>query len=778
MEQKLTVPELVDTHESLPLKSRREAERRQLTILFCDLVGSTALSDRLEPEAYRQIIIDYHRLAEKVIKRLGGHIAQYLGDGLLVYFGYPKGLEDAPNSAVRAGLGILEAVEEANKQLEKEGKEGKEGKEAIKVRIGIHTGLVVVDDHLALGKTTNIAARLEGLAPENGLVISPETLKLVQGWFETTSIGTYQLKGISKPTDVYQVLHESGARTRIDIARRKGLSPLIGRKKERDLLWKYWEEAKKGKGSLTLIVGEAGIGKSRLVDAFKLRVAEEPKSWLTEIRCSSYHINSPLYPIIDFLENAILQYDSVDDTRSKLVKLEGFLVQTGFDLQATKPLFAEYLSLSADDLSQLNISPGAKKQKMIKALVESILHRASIQPVLLVIEDLHWADVSTLEWLEFLYDQLSVHPILVLCTTRPTFQLNWTKSTRVTQITLDRLEKTGVEDICNFIAKGKSFPMEMIDQIYQKTEGVPLFVEELTKMVIESGQLIEKEDQYELAGPISTLTIPSTLQDSLIARLDRFSAVKDIVQTGAVIGREFSFSLLTCVLDHDQKWIQRELNRLVRAEILTEKGVEKLKVYMFKHALIRDAAYEVVLKRERRKIHKRVADVLEYQFLEIKQAQPELLGYHYEKAGLTEKSISYWLRAGESASQKHAIQEAISHLNTGLNLLESAEDEVFRKKLALDFHLLLGGAYIVYCGYAHPKVLEVFSKSIELAKSIEASDELAYILYGLMVYYLIKEDYHACYDLIDYSLKLGEEEKGGYLFKLFGKHLAGLHRVQ
>ena len=559
---KLNTAESTKKQQSAPSPIRREAERRQLTVMFCDLVGSTALSDRLDPEDYRQVILDYQKVAEKEIIRYSGYIAQYLGDGLLVYFGYPQGLEDAPKAGVRAGLGILEAVAQANQQWEAA------GKTTIQVRIGIHTGIVVVDDLLALGDTTNIAARLEGLAPVNGLVISPPTLKLVQGWFAVKSIGEHQLKGIAQPMEIFKVLHESGARTRLDIAKGKGLSPLVGRDQEYQLLRQRWRVAKAGKGNLVLLNGEAGIGKSRLVDAVKEEIAREPDSWLTEIRCSAYHQNSVFHPIIELLENVVLQYEREESIESKLTKLEDFLLQSGLDLSIGMPLFAEFLSISSEKHPPPTISPIAKKQRIMEGITQGLLRRAAIQPVLLVIEDLHWADASTLEWLELFLEQLASASIFALASARPGFQAKWISHTEVTQITLQRLTAEKVNDICLHYTKGKALPREIIEQINAKTEGVPLFVEELTKMVLESDLLIENENQYVLKGPLPTLAIPSTLQDSLLARLDRLSAVKEVVQFGAVIGREFTFELLQAVMQQKEGELEVVLSQLVEAEIL------------------------------------------------------------------------------------------------------------------------------------------------------------------------------------------------------------------
>lgn len=750
----------------------RAAERRQLTILFCDLVGSTPLSERLDPEDYRQVILGYQQVAEKVIKRYGGHIAQYLGDGLLVYFGYPEGLEDAPKAGVRAGLSILETVSHANQQWEAA------GKTTIQVRIGIHTGLVVVDDHLALGDTVNIAARLEGLAPFNGLVISPQTLKLVQGWFEVKSTGEHNLKGISKPMEVFQVLHESGARTRLEAARGKGLSPLAGRDREQQLLQERWARAKTSKGNLVLLNGEAGIGKSRMVDTLKEEIAQEPDSWLTEIRCSAYHQNSTFYPIIELLESVILQYELKESSHSKLIKLESFLLQSGLDPETAMPLFAEFLSISSQQYPPPALSSMAKKQRIMENITQGLVHRAAVQPVLLVIEDLHWADASTLEWLNMFLGQLPTQPIFILCTSRPGFRPDWIGRTHVSQLTLQRLSHEKVADICRHYAKGKDLPQEILEQINAKTEGVPLFVEELTKMVLESGLLVESESSYELAGVLPPLAIPSTLQDSLLARLDRLSAVKEVVQLGAVLGRKFSFELLSAIIERKEENLKNALSQLVEAELLYRIGIGKQTVYQFKHALIQDAAYESMLRSQRQQLHQRSAKVLEEQFKETISSQPELVAHHYTEAGLPLRAIPQWLHAGQLASRKHAVTEAIAHLEKGFELLGHLEENEERRALKLDFLLTLGGAYTIIYGYTHSKVGETLNSAKVIAQSIEVSPKLAFILYGLMPYYCLSEKYEILEELIDYTLQFENNDDGGYLFRVFGNMPLGVSSFQ
>lgn len=748
------------TASSRKIKSDRLAERRQLTILFCDLVGSTPLSEKLDPEEYSKVITGYHNVAEKVVQQFGGHIAQYLGDGLLVYFGYPVGLEDAPAAALRTGLGILHAVEQANKKW------AAEGGLPIKIRIGVHTGLVVVDDHLALGEAVNIAARLEGLAPHNAMVISPQTYNLAKAWFEVKSLGDHTLKGITQPMEIYQVLTETGIKTRLDASKSSGLSPLVGRQNDLYLLNQRWENAKSGNGNLLLINGEAGIGKSRLADTLKDQVLSDPDANVVEAYASAYHINSSFYPIINLLEKRLLLIEHDDSPQEKLIKLENFLLKLDLDFKENMPLLAEFLSIPSEQFPPLIMSPFAKKQKLLEGLAMLFLNMANQKPLFFLIEDMHWCDASTKEWLNLFLEQLPTHPIFVLCTTRPGFRPDWIGRSEVTQITLQRLNAEDMAHISNHLTGGRALPKEILDQISNKTEGVPLFVEELTKMITESDILVEKEGSFEIAGSISSLTIPSSLQDSLLARIDRLGDVKDVVQVGSVLGRDFSFDLLNALLPQQIDSLERSLYKLSDAEIFFKKGLGQRRTYQFKHALIRDAAYESLLKSRRQQLHHRVANVMEHQFQETAQTQPEIVAYHYTEADQALKAIPKWLIAGQMASQKNATSEAIAHLEKGISLLHNIEDEGQRNNLALDFYLTLGGTYVVSHGFPHEKVKETFDKAREIAQTTEVSPKLALVLMNLLSFYMNREDLTAHSELSNYVEKLAKHPEHGYWFEL------------
>ena len=564
-------------------------------MLFCDLVDSTALASQLDPEDLREVVRAYQETCAKVIARFEGHIAQYLGDGLLVYFGYPLAHEDDAQRAVRAGLGMVEALGQLNTRLEHE-----RGVH-LAVRLGIHTGLVVVgevgggtrQEQLALGETPNIAARLQGLAAPNTLVISAATFQLLGGFFACQPLGTPLLKGLAQPLAVYRVLYESMARSRLEAVGSTGLTPLVGREQEIGLLLERWAQVKDGFGQVVLLSGEAGIGKSRLVQVLKEQVAAEPQAWLTPCQCSPYYQHSALYPMIDLLERVALRFEREESPPAEAQQTRGV---PGAVWPAAgggrAPLCRPALPAADRRLCPPDLSPEQQKQQTLHALLTILLRIAAQQPVLFVMEDLHWVDPSTLELLSLLVDQGPTARILALFTFRPDFSPPWTGRAHLTQVTVHACPASQAVEVIRQVAHGKALPPEVVEQIVAKTDGVPLFVEELTKMVLESGLLQEREDRYELTGPLPPLAIPATLHDSLMARLDRLATVKSLAQLGATLGREFSYDLLQAVSPWDEETLQRGLHQLVEAEFLYQRGLPPQATYLFKHALIQDAAYQ------------------------------------------------------------------------------------------------------------------------------------------------------------------------------------------
>jgi predicted ATPase/class 3 adenylate cyclase len=728
------------------LQHAPEAERRQLTVLFCDLVDSTVLATQLDPEDLRAVVRAYQEACAKVIARYEGHIAQYLGDGLLVYFGYPLAHEDDAQRAVRAGLGMIEALGQLNTRLTQE-----RGMH-LAVRLGIHTGLVVVgevgggtrQEQLALGETPNLAARLQGIAAPNTLVISAATFQLLGGFFACQPLGTPPLKGLAQPLVVYRVLYESMARSRLEAVGSIGWTPLVGREQEIGLLRERWAQVKEGAGQVVLLSGEAGIGKSRLVQVLKEHVAAEPQAWLTPCQCSPYYQNTALYPMIDLLERVALRFDREESTQQKLRKLEGFLVQYGLPMAEAMPLLATLLSLPLTaDYASLTVSPEQQKQQTLHTLLTIMLRITAQQPLLFVMEDLHWVDPTTLEFLTLVMDQGPTVRILALWTFRPDFPLPWTGRSHLTQVTLSRLPRRQAAEMMGQVAHRKALPAEVVEQVVAKTDGVPLFVEELTKMVLESGLLREHEDRYELTGPLPPLAIPATLHDSLMARLDRLATVKGLAQLGATLGREFAYDLLQAVAPWDEATLQRGLHQLVEAEFLYQQGLPPQATYRFKHALIQDAAYQALLKSTRQQHHQRIAQVLEAQFPETAATQPELLAQHYTEAGLTEQAIPYWQRAGQRALQRSANQEAIEHLTTGLELLATLPETPERIQCDLDIQMTLGPAMMAVKGLTAPEVGRVYTRARELCQRVGETPQLFPVLFGLWRYALVRGEVRA-----------------------------------
>jgi class 3 adenylate cyclase len=697
-----------------------DAERRQLTVMFCDLVDSTKLSSQLDPEDYRDMVRAYQRVCSEVITRFDGHIAQLLGDGLLVYFGYPQAHEDDPQRAVRTGLGIIEAIGALHTRLEQD--------KGIRlaVRLGIHTGLVVVGDmgsqgrqeQLALGETPNVAARLQAIARPNTVVMSADTHRLVQGYFDYEALGHHDMRGVSQPLAIYRVLGDRGIQSRLDVVALKGLTPLVGRDQEVGLLIERWEQAKNGQGQVILLSGEAGIGKSRLVQVLKDHLAAEFHTrW--ECRSFPYYQNTALYPLTNLLQR-VLQWRQDDTLKEKLSKLEQELRQYRLPLGETIPLFAPLLSLPIpeDRYPPLTLSPQRQRHKTLESIVAMLLELAEQQPVLFILEDLHWTDPTTLEFLSLLVEQVPTTAIATLLTCRPHFQPSWHHRSYITEMTLNHLSHTQVEQIVTGMTEGKIFPAEVLQQIIAKTDGVPLFVEEITKAILESGQLTAVDGQYELTGALSTSAIPATLQDSLMARLDRLVTAKAVAQYAAVIGRQFSYGLLSTVSQLDAATLQRELGRLVEAEIIYHRGVPPQATYTFKHALIQDAAYESLLKSTRQQYHQRIAQALETQFPETAATQPELLAQHYTEAGLREQAVGYWQRAAQHALQRPAYVEAVSHATRGLAMLTALPDTPMRTQHELDLLITLVQALSDTKGQGAPELAPLFTRAAALCQQV------------------------------------------------------------
>lgn len=732
-------------------------ERRHLTVMFCDLVGSTALSAQLDPEELREIVRAYQQTCAEIINRHEGYIAQYLGDGLLVYFGYPTAHEDDARRAVRAGLEISEAFRKQGVRYREQGKHN-----PLQVRIGIHTGLVVVgeigtegrSEQLALGETPNLAARIQGIAAPDSVVISAATARLVQGYFTVQELGPQSFKGIPQRVRVYRVLRESGLQSRFHVARTTGLTPLVGREQEAGLLLQQWEQAKEGVGHGVLICGEAGIGKSRLVQAFIDGIAKEPHTRLV-CRGSSYYQQSALYPVIDLLQR-VMEFQRDDSPEQKLDKLERNSSQFSSLASETRACIASLLSLPASRFPLPPMPPQRLRQKILESLLAWLLASATRQPSLVIVEDLHWIDPSTLELIALLIDQLPTTSILLFLTFRPEFSPPWSSRSHLTTLTVPRLRRQHVKKMAENVAGGKQLPPDVLRHLVGKTDGIPLFVEELTKMVVESGLLKTTNNHYELTGPLPT-AIPATLYDSLMARLDRLSTVKEVAQLSATIGREFPYEVLRALSSLDDATLQRELEKLVEAELLYQHGFPPQATYVFKHALIREAAYQSLLKSTRQQYHRQIAQVLAERFPELAESQPELLAHHYTEADLLPQAVPLWLQAGHKAMQRFANEEAIAHFNKGRELVAFLPMTPERVRQEIALCVSLGGPLIVLKGYAAAEVEATCSRARDLCAQIGETPEAFPALLGLFAFYAVRAELGTALTLTEQLLKVAQQ---------------------
>lgn len=693
-----------------------EAERRHLTVMFVDLVGSTVLSGRLDPEDMRMVITRYQNTVASVVTRFEGHVAKYMGDGVLCYFGWPNAHEDDAERAVRAGLAITAAV----KNLETP-------EEPLSARVGIATGLVVVGDLIGagaaqeqavVGDTPNLAARLQGVALPGQVVLSEATRRLLGDVFDVIHLGGQRLKGIARQTPAYGVTGERIAESRFEARASGAMSNMVGRDHELALMLERWKQSKAGEGQLVLLSGEAGIGKSRLTRGMIDAASAEAHIRLS-YQCSPYHSDSPLYPVIQQLTFAA-GITPDEDNDAKLDRLEKVLVGAEGD----RPLLAALLGLQTERYGVLSLTPQQQRARTLQALVAQLLKLSHGKPVLFVLEDAHWIDATTLELVDLCLDQVASAPIMMLVTTRPTFQHGFGGHPIVTRLALNRLGREQIRSIVSGLTNGKTLPGELLDTIVAKTDGVPLFVEEITKTVLESGELRETASAYELTGPLSRLRIPSTLYDSLMARLDRLQPVKEVAQTAACIGRDFAYRLLKAISPLDDTALQDALERLTSAELIFRRGALPDATYIFKHALVRDAAYENLLKTRRQTIHAKLVEVLE-----ATEAAPELLAHHATMAGMTERAVRYWLKAGEQAAARSANKEAVSHLKTGIELLGGAPDAVEKPRLDLDLHSALASVLMVTHGYGSDEVGKISTRTVELCRQIGDEGALAAVLW-------------------------------------------------
>jgi hypothetical protein len=639
----------------------------------------------------------------------------------LVYFGYPQAHEDDAQRAVHAGLEIVTGVANLSERFDAS------AKVELAVHLGIHTGLVVAgemgagstrEETAIVGETPNIAARLEGLARPGSLLISESTYSLTEGLFICEALGPQSLKGISEPVGVYRVKRGADARTRFEAAVSRGLMPLVGREQEIALLLDRWEQAKEGDGQVVLLSGEAGIGKSRIVRMLRDRVATEDPVRL-RYQCSPYHTNSALYPIIDQLERAA-GFGRDDTSDIKLDKLQALLAQSSSDLAEDILLLAALLSIpTGDRFNSLEMKPEQQKEKTLGALINQMNGLMKSRPALMILEDIHWVDPTTQELLDLIIEQSQRVSMLVVITHRPVFNAPWGGHPHVTSLTLNRFGRRQSQEMIDTLTGNKPLPKEVLDQILTKTDGVPLFIEELTKAVLEGHLLKEEKDRYVLTAPLPPLAIPATLHDSLIARLDRLSPIKEVAQTAAAIGRDFSYELLSAVSDASDDELDDALTQLAEAELVFRRGTPPQAFYTFKHALVRDAAYESLLKAQRKDLHARIAQVLKERFADLVAVEPEVLAHHYTAAGDIGPAIDSWLAAGERATERSANAEAIAHLRRGLDLITELPEGVERTRRELRLQIAIGTPLMALESYGSQDLVRATARARQLCERMK-----------------------------------------------------------
>jgi len=750
--------------------ARDEAERRHLTVMICDLVGSTALSARLDPEDMNAVIDAYHAACARIMLTYDGFIAEFRGDGILAYFGYPRAHEDDAERTVRAGLDIIAAVARLETHAA----------EPLAVRIGIATGLVVVGDlsgegalrqHALVGETPNLAARLQTLAEPGTIVVAASTRRLLGDLFRLRDLGQHEVKGIAAPVAAWVVEGVSASESRFEAIRVAGLTDLIGREDELDFLLERQRLAWKGEGQIVLISGEPGIGKSRLVAALAERIAGEPHTRL-RYQCSPYDTNSALRPFIAQLERAA-GFKADDTSEQRLDRLEGLLAMGASQVQAVAPLFAALLSIPfGERYPPLALSPTQQRRRTLAALLDQFEGLARRQPILLSFEDLQWADATSLELLDLTVERMRQLAVLALFTFRPEFEPPWVGLPNVSTLTLGRLDGHDVEGMVARVTGGRVLPAEVMKQIVAKTDGNPLFVEELTKAVLEAGILVEDPEGYRLEGPLPPLAIPDTLQDSLMARLDRLAPVREIAQIGAAIGREFSYSLLRAVVGRDESALKHGLAQLEQAGLVFRRGEPEEAVYSFKHALVRDAAYESLLKSRRQQLHGKIARTLEERFADVVANQPEIAAHHFTEAGLVEPAIDHWLKAGQHAARRSANAEALNHLARGLDLLPNIDDPMLRNKSELLLQTSLGHSLRSIKGWSIDSVKHAYTRALQLCKESGFDEHTLPAVFGLWTWNFLRGALGEAQTLAEHLVNTAENADGS-VFKVLAHEALG-----
>jgi class 3 adenylate cyclase/predicted ATPase len=769
---------LSDAPPTTDKAAKDTAERRQVTVMFSDLVGSTALSARMDPEDLREVISAYQRCVAETVRRFGGFVARYLGDGVLIYFGYPQAHEDDAERAVRAGLALIDAVATLP------------APEPLQVRIGAATGMVVVGDlvgsgeaqeHDIVGETPNLAARLQAIAEPNMVVIAEATRRLLGNLFELRDLGPKELKGIPRPVRAFAAVWESFIESRFEAMHPGSLTPLVGRGKELELLVQCWTRAKSGEGQVVLLSGEAGIGKSRLSAAIMEAIAPEPHTLLRYL-CSPQHADSAFYPIIGQLERAA-RFAHGDTPQAKLDKFDALLAQTSMPRQDVA-LLADLLSLQNDGRYPAldDLAPEQRRQRTLAALGAQVEILARSSPVLMIVEDAHWGDPTSLEEFGRTVDRITNLRVLMIVTFRPEFEAPWVGQPHVTALALNRLGHREVGSMIDHVIGNKPLPADIRKDIIERTDGIPLFVEEMTKAVLEAEGELEAL-QTAAAVPSPALAVPASLHASLMARLDRLGPAKEVAQIGAAIGREFSHALLAAVAHKPELELGFSLDRLIRAGLLFRKGVPPHATYLFKHALVQEAAYGTLLRQPRRALHARIADTFERQFAEMAEGQPDLLARHCTEAGLIDKAAALWGKAGLRSLERSALVEAIEQLRRALGQIATlpSTPALRREEIRLQVALIYPLQHVK--GLAGPEAKAASERALRLIEQAETLGEapedplpLFLALYGLLQAVFTAFDGDVAGKRAAQILALAEKQ-GGRLPLMLGHRAMGVTSV-
>ena len=748
-----------------------DAERRMMTILFCDLVGSTPISEELDPEDLRDLLSAYRKVCGAVVERMGGSVTKLVGDGLDAHFGYPIDYEDSAQRAVRAALEIVAAVPSLKRDFP-------QLSVPIEARIGINTGLVVVGDvgagalreqQSVIGDTPNVAARLQGVAAPGQVVIGEPTHRLVGQEFVFEDLGKRELKGVAEPMNCYRVLAEATDLVRRQAKDAVGYTRLIGRDGEVAILKQNWKRAVGGDGQTVLLTGEAGIGKSRVVESLETEILGDPNVAEVRLYAASVHVHTAFRPIIREIIR-LAKFASTDTTDDQLDKLEAMADAHGLDRAEIVPPMAATLNVDLSGRYRGFADPSMIKTRFMAAFAKLIDAVAGDKSLLMIVEDLHWADPSTLEFLDQWVTEVADRRCLLLMTFRPTFETRWRDESHLSTLNLNRLSRVESREVIDLVAK-KPLPEEVASTIVQRTDGVPLFIEELTKMVIESGLMADTGDEYVLTGPLPPLAIPDSLQNSLMARLDRLSSVKEVAQIAAAIGRRFGHQLLAAVTQTSEPELEKAMNQLVDAELLQRHGFRPHVEYEFKHALVQDAAYGSMLKSTRQRVHARIGEALAVDPV-AKEHEPEVVARHYLRGGMAVKAIPFAVSAGKRALAASAHLEAIEHFSTALDHIEDMTNGRERRRTELDVRMAFGVPLQTVRGYAHATVRQNYERVELLATSLGATAELMPLYYGMARYHMLSAEYDKAF-VTGEKLLSAATEAGDQIFLAAGRRTLG-----